>query len=51
MRAFGSHTTMSASDPGAMMPFFGYMPNIFAGLVEQVSTQRSSERWPCTTPW
>ena len=39
---FGSQTTTSASAPGAMMPFFGYMPNIRAGVVQHVSTQRSS---------
>ncbi len=46
----GSHTKMSASEPGAMMPFCGYMPNMRAGVVAQVSTQRSSEISPCTTP-
>ena len=48
---FGSQTTMSASAPGAMTPFFGYMPNMRAGVVQQVSTQRSSVISPFTTPW
>jgi hypothetical protein len=29
---------MSASDAGAIVPFFGNMPNIFALAVEQIST-------------
>jgi hypothetical protein len=29
----GSNTTMSASDPGAIVLFRGYRPNIFAGAV------------------
>ncbi len=48
---FGSHTTISASAPGAMMPFFGYIPNMRAGVVQQVSTQRSRLSSPATTPW
>ena len=47
---FGSHTKMSASEPGAMMPFCGYIPNMRAGEVLHVSTQRSSVISPCTTP-
>ncbi len=27
----GSKTTMSASEPGAIVPFFGNRPKIFAG--------------------
>ena len=29
----GSNTTMSASEPTAMVPFCGKSPNIFAGVV------------------
>ena len=46
----GSQTTTSASAPGAMTPFLGYMPNMRAGVVQQVSTQRSSVSSPATTP-
>ena len=42
---------MSASVPGAITPFFGYRPNIRAGVVQHVSTQRSSVISPATTPW
>src|SRR5215475_5968357 len=35
-RAAGSYTTMSASEPTAIVPFRGYRPNILAGVVEQV---------------
>ena len=38
--AFGSQTTMSASLPGAMVPFLGYMPKIRAGAVDVISTNR-----------
>ena len=34
-----------------MTPFFPYIPNIRAGVVEVTSTQRSSEMLPFTTPW
>ena len=47
----GSQTTTSASEPGAMTPFFGYMPNIRAGVVQQVSTHRWRLISPLTTPW
>ena len=47
----GSHTTTSASAPGATMPLRGYMPNMRAGVVQQVSTHRSRVSWPLTTPW
>jgi hypothetical protein len=42
---------MSASEPGAMTPLRGYMPNNRAGVVEHVSTQRASDSLPSTTPW
>ena len=32
--AFGSQSTMSASLPGAIVPFFGYMPKMRAGAVD-----------------
>ena len=51
VRACGSYSTMSASAPGAMTPLRGYRPNIRAGVVEQVSTQRSRLSSPATTPW
>src|SRR5450756_797480 len=41
---------MSASEPTAIVPFFGYIPNIFAGAVAMISTQRSREIRPPTTP-
>ena len=47
----GSQTTMSASAPGTMAPLVGYRPNIRAGVVQHVSTQRSSVICPSTTPW
>ncbi len=34
-----------------MTPLRGYRPNILAGVVEQVSTQRGSVISPLTTPW
>ena len=34
-----------------MTPFFGYRPNIRAGVVAQVSTQRVKLSSPLTTPW
>ena len=36
----GSKTTMSASDPGAMVPLRGNSPKIFAGAVDVSSTNR-----------
>ena len=48
---FGSYTTTSASAPGASTPLRPYMPNMRAGVVEQISTQRSSVISPVTTPW
>ncbi len=42
---------MSASAPGWMTPLVPYMPNIRAGVVEVISTQRSRVIWPFTTPW
>ena len=42
--------TMSASEPGAMVPFFGNMPKIFAGDVEVNSTNRFIEIRPVLTP-
>ena len=36
---------------GAITPLRGYMPNIRAGVVQHVSTQRSSVISPVTTPW
>ena len=49
--ACGSYTTTSASAPGRISPFFGCSPNIRAGVVQQISTQRESEMRPSTTPW
>ncbi len=42
--------TMSASEPGAMVPFFGNIPKIFAGEVEVSSTKRFIEMRPVRTP-
>ena len=42
---------MSASDPAAITPLRGYSPNIRAGVVQHVSTQRESVSCPATTPW
>ncbi len=48
----GSKTTMSASLPMAMVPFFGYMPNIFAGVVAVISTKRFRPSRPSPiAPW
>jgi hypothetical protein len=49
-RFAGSNTTMSASDPGAIVPFRGKSPKIFAGEVEVNSTNRFSEIFPVRTP-
>ena len=38
--------TMSASLPGAISPFCGYMPKMRAGVVEVISTKRLSESLP-----
>ena len=46
----GSHTTMSASLPTAIVPFLGNIPMIFAGVVEVTSTQRLSVMRFWTTP-
>lgn len=43
--------TMSASAPGAMVPFFGYMPNMRAGVAQAISIQRRREMCPSTTAW
>ena len=40
--------TMSASAPGAIVPFRGYRPNIRAGVVEHVSTHRCRVISPAT---
>ncbi len=47
----GSNTTMSASEPGEIVPLRGYSPNIFAGAVETISTNRLSPIRPACTPW
>ena len=47
---FGSHTTTSASDPGAILPFFGYRLKIWAALVEVTSTNLHSSMMPSLTP-
>jgi hypothetical protein len=41
---------MSASAPIASVPFFPYMPKIFAGAVDVISTKRLIEIRPATTP-
>src|SRR4051794_19580708 len=46
----GSYTTMSASLPGATMPLRGNRPNMRAGVVQHVSTQRVRLMSPVTTP-
>src|SRR5439155_276736 len=45
----GSQTTMSASLPTAIVPFFGNIPMSFAGVVAVTSTQRFSVMRFCTT--
>ena len=49
-RASGSHTTTSASAPTAIVPFLPYMPKIFAGAVDVISTKRFIEILPARTP-
>ena len=49
-RAEGLKTTMSASEPGASVPFRGCSPNILAGAVAISSTNRIGEIWPAATP-
>ena len=39
--------TMSASEPTAIVPFFGKRPKIFAGAVDVISTKRLSEMRSC----
>ena len=46
----GSQTTMSASEPGAIVPLRGYRPKDFAAFVETSSTKRFSESRPSRTP-
>jgi hypothetical protein len=46
----GSKMTMSASEPTAMVPFFGNSPKVLAAAVEVSSTKRFSVRRPSTTP-
>jgi hypothetical protein len=48
--AFASKITMSASEPGAMVPLRGYRPNILAGAVATSSTKRLRPMWPASTP-
>ena len=48
--ASGSKMTMSASLPGAIVPFRGKSPKSLAGAVEHSSTQRFSAMRPPTTP-
>ena len=46
----GSKITMSASAPGAIVPFWGYSPNSFATELEVSSTSRLGVRRPVRTP-
>ena len=46
----GSKITMSASEPTAIVPFFGNRPKIFAAEVETSSTQRLRPILPLATP-
>src|SRR5436309_130789 len=49
---FGLKMTMSASLPGAIVPFLGKRPNILAGAVATSSTNRFREIRPeFTPPW
>ena len=48
--AFGSHSTISASLPTAIVPFLGYIPKILAGAVDVISTKRFSDSLPAFTP-
>ena len=43
-------STMSASEPTAIVPLRGYMPNSRAALVDVSATKRSSESRPVVTP-
>lgn len=47
----GSQMTISASEPTAMHPFFGYMLNILAALVDVTATKRAGSILPETTPF
>jgi len=47
---FGSHTTMSASLPTAIVPLRGKRPNSFAGLVEPSATSWFNPMTPLLTP-
>ena len=47
---FGSKTRMSASEPTAIAPFWGYIPKSRAGVVDMISTHRSRVIRPSTTP-
>ncbi len=40
----------AAAAPGAIVPFLPYMPKIFAGAVDVISTNRLSEILFCVTP-
>ncbi len=46
----GSKMTISASEPGAIVPLRGNRPKIFAGDVAVSSTNRLSEMRPDRTP-
>ena len=48
--AAGSKTTMSASEPTAIVPFLGKSPKSFAAKVDVSSTKRLSPIRPATTP-
>ena len=50
VRRLGSQTRMSAAAPGSMTPLCA-RPNMRAGVVQHVSTQRSRLISPATTPW
>src|SRR3977135_1103789 len=47
----GSQITISASKPGAMDPFLGYSPYIFAWFVEVSATNSFKVMRPSTTPF
>jgi len=47
---FGSITTISASDPGFRVPFFGQSPYSFAGFSESTRHAHSAEILPFATP-
>lgn len=46
---FGSHSTRSASVPGAMVPLRGYSPNNFAGLAATSRTNAQASMRPLET--